>query len=87
MLHSKFTFFRKCKDYNLIPKGFQRHFWLASKVNDNTFVELIQKECNRQASQMFDIFIDSLEGCLERNGIYINNQKQEKIIQNRYFNK
>ena len=87
MLQCKLTFFQKCKDNNLIPKGFQRHFGLTSKVNDDTFVELIQKECIRQASRMFDIFIDNLEDCLERHRIYINNEKQEKVMQNRYFNK
>ena len=45
-LESRLAFFKKCKDNNIIPKGFRRHFWLASNINNYRFVDLILNELN-----------------------------------------
>ena len=74
-LESRLTFFHECKRHYLIPKGFQRHFWLANNVNNYSFVDLIQRECNVQASRLFDIFINNLEDYLKKYGININSKK------------
>ena len=60
-LKLRLNFFEKCKSNRLIPKGFQRHFWLAYDVNNKEFVQLIQHECNVHASRLFDVFVHTLE--------------------------